>query len=599
MFSKKQTVADQLVEVLVQAGVTHVFGLVGDSLNSFSDAVRRKSGGDRANGGLDWVHVHNEEAAAFAASCARRSSPASSPSARQAAVPATPHLIQGVFDAHRSGAPVLVLASAHPGTAQIGTGFFQETHPERLFDQASHYCEMVILSGADATARAHRHPARGRPTAARPCSSCRATSLVLRPRHETGTSAPAARLSPSTPPDARARRARGQAQRRQDRHHLRRHRVCADARDEVLQPRRGAQGADRAQRFSGKESLQWDNPYDVGMSGLLGYGGCFDACHEADVLLLLGTDFPYVDFLPQKNTIQVDIDPSRLGRRTPLELGVCRRHQGHHRGAAAEAGCQAGQGFSRQDARRDGRRSSSTWSTAIPTMSSTSTPIHPEYVARVLDEEAAADADLHGRHRHVLLVDRSLHHAERPAPSTDRLLGARHDGQRTATWLSVPSSPIPARQVVSMSGDGGLAMLLGELLTAKTAPACRSRWSSSTTPASAWSGSRCSSPATLRSRPTTTRSTSPRSPKAAGLPRRTGREARRRPLSPMRAVLDHDGPALLDVVTDAERPGAAAAHHRRGGEGLRAVDRQAPCWAAGVGGMLELARTNLRNIPRP
>jgi pyruvate dehydrogenase (quinone) len=124
---------------LVQNGVTHIFGLVGDSLNSFSDAVRRSGGA--AKGGIDWVHVRNEEAAAFAASAQAQITGKLAVCAASCG-PGNTHLIQGVFDAHRSGAPVLVLAS-HIPAAQIGTGFFQETHPERLFDQASHWCEMV------------------------------------------------------------------------------------------------------------------------------------------------------------------------------------------------------------------------------------------------------------------------------------------------------------------------------------------------------------------------------------------------------------------------------------------------------------------------
>ena len=134
-----RTVADDLLDVLVAAGVTHIYGLVGDSLNAFSDAVRRSGGA--ANGGVDWVHVHNEEAAAFAASAEAQLTGRLAVCAGSCG-PGNTHLIQGVMDAHRSGAPVLVLASHIPSTS-IGRGFFQETKPEALFAQASHYCELV------------------------------------------------------------------------------------------------------------------------------------------------------------------------------------------------------------------------------------------------------------------------------------------------------------------------------------------------------------------------------------------------------------------------------------------------------------------------
>ncbi len=175
------TVAEQLVEVLIQAGVDRVYGVVGDSLNPFVDAIRRAEG-------IDWVHVRNEEAGAFAAAAEAQLTGRLAVCAGSCG-PGNTHLIQGLYDAHRSGVPVLALAS-HIPSAQIGTGFFQETHPERLFVECSHYCEMVSQTVA-------RCPAwRGSPSstrsdaAASPCSSCRATSLHRTAEHPTGPSAP-------------------------------------------------------------------------------------------------------------------------------------------------------------------------------------------------------------------------------------------------------------------------------------------------------------------------------------------------------------------------------------------------------------------------
>ncbi len=131
---RTRTVAEQFIEVIRQAGVKRIYGLVGDSLNPVVDAVRRTDG-------IEWVHVHNEEAAAFAAGAEAQLTGRLAVCAGSAG-PGNTHLVQGLYDAHRSGAPVLALAS-HIPSAQIGTGFFQETHPEKLFDECSHYCELI------------------------------------------------------------------------------------------------------------------------------------------------------------------------------------------------------------------------------------------------------------------------------------------------------------------------------------------------------------------------------------------------------------------------------------------------------------------------
>src|ERR1700743_2229781 len=136
-------VADDLLDVLVAAGVRHIYGLVGDSLNAFSDAVRRSGGSER--GGIDWGHWQNEEAAAFAAAAEAQTTGRLAVCAGSCG-PGNTHLIQGLYDAHRTGAPVLAIASQIP-SVQVGTDFFQETHPERLFSECSHYCELVSQAG--------------------------------------------------------------------------------------------------------------------------------------------------------------------------------------------------------------------------------------------------------------------------------------------------------------------------------------------------------------------------------------------------------------------------------------------------------------------
>jgi pyruvate dehydrogenase (quinone) len=586
VFGKKISVADQLLDVLVQNGVTHIFGLVGDSLNSFSDAVRRSGGA--AKGGIDWVHVRNEEAAAFAASAQAQITGKLAVCAASCG-PGNTHLIQGVFDAHRSGAPVLVLAS-HIPAAQIGTGFFQETHPERLFDQASHWCEMVSqpaqLPRLARIAIQHAVGLRGAAVLVLPGDVLSAEAV-----NETGTSAPAVPPSPSAPSlevinelAERLNRAKTVA--------IFGGIGCAGARTEVLQLAEVLK-APIGHSIRGKESLQYDNPFDVGMSGLLGYGGAYDACNEAEVLLLLGTDFPYVDFLPQKNTIQIDIDPSRLGRRTPLELGV-----------AGDIGATIRALLPKLTTKQDRAFLDRTLATTVKKLEQVVdaythdvealVPIHPEYVARILDEEAADDA--------IFTADTGMccsWIARYITPNgRRRLLGSWvHGTMANALPHAIGAQYVDRdRQVVSMSGDGGLAMLLGELLTLKThnLPVKVVVFNNSSLGMVRLEMMVAGDPPF---------ETDHDMVDFAAIARAVGFHAVRveQPhdvRAALRDVLAHDGPALLDVVTDPnalELPPHITAAEAKG----FALSMGKTVLAGGVGNILELARTNLRNIPRP
>ena len=152
-----RTIADQLVAQLIDAGVDHIYGIVGDSLNPIVDAVRRSGG--KAKGGIDWVHVRHEEAGAFMAAAEAQLTGRLAVCAGSSG-PGNTHLINGLYDAQRSKAPVLAIASDIP-SAQIGMGYFQETHPERLFAQCSDESAQVqraTTGRLDALARvAHEH----------------------------------------------------------------------------------------------------------------------------------------------------------------------------------------------------------------------------------------------------------------------------------------------------------------------------------------------------------------------------------------------------------------------------------------------------------
>ncbi|MBB2942456.1 pyruvate dehydrogenase (quinone) [Actinoplanes lutulentus] len=579
MFGTKQTVADQFVEVLVQAGVERIYGLVGDSLNSLSDAIRR-------SGAIEWVHVHNEEAAAFAASAEAQLTGRLAVCAGSCG-PGNTHLIQGIFDAHRSGAPVLAIAS-HIVSSEIGTGFFQETDPKQLFGQASHWTELV--SSAEQMPRLAR-------VGIQEALGKRGAAVLVVPGdvfgakavNETGTAhRPAGPVLGAPSPeviDELAERINAAEK------------VaifggigCAGARDEVLQLAE-VLAAPVGHSLRGKESLQYDNPYDVGMSGLLGYGACYQASHEADLLLLLGTDFPYRQFLPGKNTVQVDIDPSRLGRRTPLDQGVAGDVGATIRALLPKLDRKKRAFLDRMLAKHteELERVVGAYTHDVEHL----TPIHPEYVASILDEEAAADA--------IFTADTGMccsWIARYITPNGHRrLLGSWVHGTMANALPQAlgAQKTFPGRQVVSMSGDGGLAMLLGELLTAKlhNLPVKVVVFNNSSLGMVRLEMLVAGDPPFETDHEAVDFAAIARGAGIHGVRVEKPAEVRQA----MREFLAHDGPAVLDVVTDPnalELPPHVTTEEAAGF--ALAIGRTV--LGGGVGQMLHLARTNLRNIPR-
>src|SRR5271156_222738 len=446
------TIADQIIAILRDAGVKHIYGLVGDSLNPIADAIRR-------DGSIRWIHVHNEEAAAFAA-CADAQLTGKLAVCAGSCGPGNTHLIQGLFDAHRTGAAVLALASDIP-SKQADTGFFQETHPERLFVECSGYVatlnhpsqmpRLLYMAIRNALARGEVSTLifPGDIAALDVENSQQTTDLVVAP--------PVAQ-----PP---AERIALLAEMLNDANNIALFvgDGIRDAREEVL-ALASKLNAPVGHALRGKQWIQFDNAYDVGMSGLLGYGACYEACHESDLLVMLGTDFPYDNFLPQANTIQIDRDPTRLGRRTPLKLGI----EGD-----VGATIQAVLPLVKQKQRRHFldkvlRRHAELLEHVVDAYTHNIDkllPIHPEYVASVLDGLAAADA--------VFTVDTGMCDvwaARYITPNGGRrVIGSfRHGSMADALPHAIGAQiAYPERQVVAMCGDGGLSMLLGELLTIK------------------------------------------------------------------------------------------------------------------------------------
>src|SRR3979490_762100 len=310
-----KAVADQFAEILAAAGVKRIYGIVGDSLNGLTDAIRRQ-------GKIEWVHVRHEEVAAFAAGAEAHLTGELAVCAGSAG-PGNLHLINGLFDCQRSRVPVLGIA-AHIPSAEIGSGDFQETHPQRLFQECSHYCELVW--GANQMPRALE-------VAIREAVGKRGVSVLVLPGDvalQAASDAPPAKavaLLPAAPvvtprkPELEGLAALLNGKSRVT---ILCGSGCEGARNELL-----ALGeclkAPMVHTMRGKEHVEWENPYDVGMTGLIGFSSGYYAMLDCDVLLMLGTDFPYRQFYPQGSGVriaQVDIRAENIGRRAAVDLGV-------------------------------------------------------------------------------------------------------------------------------------------------------------------------------------------------------------------------------------------------------------------------------------
>ncbi len=573
------TVGEQLVQVLRQAGVTRVYGVVGDSLNPFVDAIRRTPE-------IKWIHVRNEEAGAFAAAAEAEVTGRLAVCAGSCG-PGNTHLIQGLYDAHRSGVPVLAIAS-HIPTEQIGTAFFQETHPERLFVECSHYCELVSqASQMPRLARIAIQHAVGRSGVA---VLAVPGDVLHRPtEHPTGESAPVKGRGTLVPADDQVREL---AER------------LNSARSVALFCGAGVQGAHDlvmalagtllspvGHSLRGKEWIQYGNPYDVGMSGLLGYGACYDATQEADLLLLLGTDFPYNAFLPQKRTVQVDHDLSRLGRRTPLELAVHGDVGATIRAVLPLLKQKSDRAFLDAMLRRHTRALEHVVD-AYARDIDRHVPVHPEYAASVLDEVATDDA--------IFTVDTGMCNVWAARYITPngrrRVIGSFLHGTMANALPHAIGAKLayPDRQVISMSGDGGLGMLLGELLTVALhrLPVKIVTFNNS-------SLGMVKLEMLVTGLPDF--ETDHAGVDYAAIARAAGLHAVRieQPSdvrAGLREAFDHPGPALVDLVTD---PNALSLPphvtiSQMTGFALAATK---VVLNGGVGRMLEMARSNLRNVP--
>ena len=445
-------VADLFVATMEQAGVKRIFGIVGDSLNGLTEALRSR-------GTIEWVHVRHEEVAAFAAAGEAQMTGDLAVCAGSCG-PGNLHLINGLFDAHRSRVPVLAIAAQIP-SAEIGGGYFQETHPQTLFRECSHYCELVsdvgqlpyVLENAIRAAVGQR----GVAVVVIP------GDIALRRAPQRAPSGPSALAlpMPRIAPGADELNALASMLNDARRVTLLCGRGCAAAHPLLIKLAETLKSP-IVHALGGKEHIEYDNPYDVGMTGFIGFSSGYAAMHACDLLLMLGTDFPYKQFFPADCQVaQIDIRPENLGRRCRLDLGLVgdirltieallpllkAKNERRHLDNAIAHYKKARKGLDALAQGTPGRK-----------------PIHPQYLARVVSEQAADDAvftadvgtptvwaarylKMNGRRR---LIGSFVHGSM--ANAMPQAIGAQ--------------AAQPGRQVISLSGDGGFTMLMGDLIT--------------------------------------------------------------------------------------------------------------------------------------
>ncbi|MEE7505328.1 ubiquinone-dependent pyruvate dehydrogenase [Methylobacterium mesophilicum] len=444
-------VADLFVRALAQAGVKRIYGVVGDSLNGLTEALRQ-------DGSIAWIHTRHEESAAFAAGAEAHLTGALAVCAGSCG-PGNLHLINGLFDAHRSRVPVLAIAAQIP-SAEIGRGYFQETHPQNLFQECSHYCELVSspaqLPGVIETAMRVAIAERGVAVVVIPGD----VGLMAMPGNAPELST--ALVPP--PPVVRPRDADLDALagmlNAAGRVTLFCGRGCAGAHGELLQLAEALK-APVVHALGGKEHVEWDNPYDVGMTGLIGFSSGYRAMLDCDTLLLLGTGFPYRQFYPDDAKVaQVDLRAESLGRHCRIDLGLI--GDVGETIAALLPRLQAKTDRAHLDDSLAHYRKARAGLDALA-VGKPGGKIHPQYVAQTLSEAASEDA--------VFTFDvgtPTIWAARYLAMNGKRrLIGSlNHGSMANALPQAIGAqAAYPGRQIISFSGDGGFAMLMGDLLT--------------------------------------------------------------------------------------------------------------------------------------
>ena len=446
----RKSVAEIIIETLVAAGVERIYGVVGDSLNGLLEEIGKRKD-------IEWIGVRHEETAAFAAGAQAHLTGELAVCAGSCG-PGNMHLINGLYDCQRSRVPVLAIAAQIP-SGEIGSNYFQETHPDQLFRNCSHYCELVsqpgqiprVLEIAIQTALTKKGVAVMaipgdiglQPTSYRkPSASIRQMHPILRPS-EKEIDQLADLLN-----QAKSVTILGGA-------------GCCGAHSELMAVAEKLKSP-IVSALRGLEHIAYDNPFDVGLTGLIGFASGYQAIKECHTLLMLGTDFPYTQFYPENATvIQVDQRGENLGRRTRLDMGLI---------GDVKATLQAV--LEKLRTKDDSRhldtcvthyRNTRRGLDELAVGTAGKRPIHPQFLAKMINEVAAADAIFScdvgtptvWATRYITMNGKR------------RLIGSFNHGSMANALPQAIGAQLACggRQVVTFSGDGGLAMLLGDLLS--------------------------------------------------------------------------------------------------------------------------------------
>jgi pyruvate dehydrogenase (quinone) len=447
----KLNIAELMVKTLAATGVKRIYGVVGDSLNGLTEVLRKQHA-------VEWVMVRHEEVAAFAAGAEAHLTGSLTVCAGSCG-PGNMHLINGLYDCHRSRVPVLAIAAQVP-SGELGSNYFQETRPDILFKDCSHYCEPI--------SNAAQMP-RVLGLAIQAAIGKRGVSVVTIPGDvallEAPTSEP--RLATIEPPSATIQPSTADLAKLAA---LLNHGTkvtilggagCAGAHAELIAVA-DALKAPIVHTLRGKEYIEYDNPFDVGMTGLLGFSSGYFAIMDCDVLLMLGTDFPYQQFYPEKAAIvQVDLRPENLGRRTRLSLGLI--GDVNDTLAALLPLLKPKQDRIHLDKALRHYASNRAGLDALATGTPGRKPIHPQYLTRIVNEFSTPDAIF------TADVGSPTMWAARYLTMNGkrRLLGSFNHGSMANAMPQAIGAQLtyPERQVISLSGDGGFSMLMGDFLT--------------------------------------------------------------------------------------------------------------------------------------
>jgi pyruvate dehydrogenase (quinone) len=443
-------IAEVVVETLIAAGVKRIYGVVGDSLNAILEEIGKHKE-------IEWIHVRHEETGAFAAGAQAHLTGELAVCAGSCG-PGNVHLVNGLFDCHRSRVPVLAIAAQIP-SSELGSNYFQETHPDQFFKECSHYAELVsqtsqiprVLEIAIQTALSRQgvavvaipgDVAMRQVPYRKPSASIKRVAPVLRPSdEEIATLADMLNRSGTVTILAGA--------------------GCAGAHAELMQVAEKLK-APIVTTLRGREHVEYNSPNDVGLTGLIGYSSGYHAIMEGATLLMLGTDFPYTQFYPENATvIQVDRRGENLGRRTRLDLGLIGDVKATLLAVLDKIETKPDDRHLKKFVNhyRDVRKGLDDLAVGRPGRK----PLHPQYVARMIDEMASEDAIF------TCDVGTPTIWAARYLKMNGkrRLLGSfNHGSMACAVSMAIGAQlEFPDRQVVTLSGDGGLAMMLGDLLS--------------------------------------------------------------------------------------------------------------------------------------